>query len=160
MTSKMAIKHISTALGSYGGDCGSPSRGEEEVQEVRAERDTAKALGFSSEQWTYVIIYHPITKRFGLSVLESALVSIIRTLSKNYGYCDMGQGAFASLFCVTVPTISSALDRLEQIGLIQKSSTKSIWRTNKLKVSAEVNGLIDEIRAQIELQKNTPQRDK
>lgn len=154
----MTVKHISEALGHYGENFVPPSQDCEEVQNVQVERDTAQAVGLPNEQGKYTIIFHFITKRFGLTLLESALVSTIHTLSKKYEYCDMGQGTFAGLFGVTTPTIRLALSRLEEMGLVIKSVNKSKYGTNRLKVSVEIKDLIEEIRAQIEFDKNAQQR--
>lgn len=121
-------------------------------------QDTVEIRDMPRGKLTYVIIYHLVTKRYSLSLLESALTSTIYTLSKNYGYCDMGQRAFASNFGVTPMTIGTALNRLTEMGLIIKSVNKSQYQTNKLRVSQEVQEFIEEIRVQIELQKNAPRR--
>lgn len=142
----------------YEGNLGPSSQDGENMQRVRVERETAKAVGLSNGQGKYIIIFHFITRRFGLTLLESALVSTIHTLSKKYEYCDMGQGTFASLFGVTIPTIRLALSRLEEMGLVIKSVNKSKYGTNRLKVSVEIKDLIEEIRAQIEFDKKTQQR--
>lgn len=155
----MTTKHISEVLGRYGENFISPQQEAEVVHEIRIEEGTAKAIGLPNGQITYIIIYHAVTKRFGLTLLESALVSTIHTLSKKEDKCCyMSQGTFASLFNVSIPTIASALDNLERLRLTEKSAIKSHLKTNRLRVSSEVRGLIEETRAQIELRKNAPQR--
>lgn len=134
------------------------SSGHDVKRDTEIIQDTVVVSDIPRGKLTYVIIYHPVTKRYGLSLLESALVSTIHTLSKNYGYCDMGQRAFASNFGVTTMTIGSTLNRLTEMGLVIKSVNKSQYQTNKLRVSQEAQEFIEEIRVQIELQKNTPRR--
>lgn len=148
------MDHISKNIKPYSDNFGPPSKEGEEVREVKIEGDTAKAVGLSNGQGRYIIIYHAITKRFGLTLLESALISTIHTLSKkSSNCCYMSQGTFANLFNVSIPTIVSALDNLERLGLVEKSATKSHLKTNKLRVSLEVKILVEEIRAQIEFNK-------
>jgi len=65
-----------------------------------------------------------------LSVNEVALLSMIKSLSKNKGYCYASNKAFSDTLNVSVRTINRMFNKLEQSGYLMRD-TRSVGQMGK-----------------------------
>jgi DNA-binding MarR family transcriptional regulator len=77
---------------------------------------------------------HIARRKAGLSWIEYGVADLIKSLSKNTGWCDMSRNKMAEEIGVSKPAICGIIDRLEDKEVVQKNGRGHTKLTSKFKL--------------------------
>jgi hypothetical protein len=101
----------------------------------------------------YTQVYLCLFGEFDLTPIEGLLVSEIKTLSKQRGYCWASEKSFGRWFNVSLPTIIKAIQKLIKLELVECLG-RTPEKTLKLKVTDVVENCFFESKKFLEERRN------
>ncbi len=104
----------------------------------------------TNREGMYAIVYFGLTDQFGFSPTEALLVAEIYSLSRQTGWCYIGQKSLAKSLNVSDVTVNQSLEHLRVRDVLEKGGRHKRLGTIQWRLAPMAQGKLDAIQRRIE----------